>query len=107
MKNVKCKNCSNYIHQWCEPKLDSPDPELVRDCSYFKQKTIFDQLKSMDIDRLAKGLVDIGWDCNNCSEAERLSDNPLLKYERCDEKCEFHCKEWLESELDEKCAYLM
>ena len=107
MKNIKCKDCDKYIHQWCETIIDSTDPELIRDCKHFKQKTIFDLIKSMNIDELAECLVEIGWDCNNCSEAEELNDNPLLRNERCDEKCNLHCKEWLESKLDEKYAYLM
>lgn len=106
MKDVKCKNCGNYIHEWCEPRLDSPDPELVIDCNHFKQKSIYDHIISMDIERLAKCLVEIGWDCNNCSEEDRLSDNPLLKFARCDEKCELHCKEWLVDKLDERNEYL-
>ena len=106
MDKVKCKYCSNYIHEWCEPMIDSPDPELLRDCKHFKQKTIFDHIKSLNIDELSECLVEIGWDCNNCSEEERLSDNPLLRWEKCDEQCKLHCKEWLESKLSEKDEYL-
>lgn len=40
------------------------------------------------------------WDCNDCTEHERLSDNPLLKNEVCDNECFEHCKEWLEKEWD-------
>lgn len=32
---------------------------------------------------------------NECSEHHRLSDNPLLKNEKCDEMCKAHCVEWL------------
>ena len=46
---------------------------------------------------MAKFLVDeAGWDCNNCSEHHRLSDNPFLRFEKCDEKCIYHCAEWLQ-----------
>lgn len=95
MNNIRCKDCSNYIHEWCETKIDSPDPELVRDCSAFKQKTNFDNIITMNIDQLASYLIDVGWDCCNCSETERLDDNPLLRGERCDMQCELHCKNWL------------
>ena len=61
--------------------------------------TIFEHIKSMSIEQLAEYLKD-GFDCCDCSEHQRLSDNPLLKDERCDQKCAKHCKEWLESEAD-------
>ena len=54
----------------------------------------------MNIEEMSKYLVEIGWDCNNCSEEEILSDNPLLRWEKCDECCEFHCKEWLSKEVE-------
>ena len=99
MDAVNCKNCVNYIREWCEPILDSPDPDINRYCDCFEQKTRFDYIKSMNIEEMSKYLVEIGWDCNNCSEEERLSDNPLLRWEKCDNDCEFHCKEWLNKEV--------
>ena len=39
--------------------------------------------------------------CNLCSEDKRLADNPLIKYDSCDNQCAKHCKEWLENEVDE------
>lgn len=99
MKNIKCKNCANYIQEWCESILDSPRPDLHRNCDYFKHKTKFDNIKAMNIGKMSKYLVEIGWDCHNCSENERLSDNPLLRGEKCDEQCELHCKEWLEKDV--------
>lgn len=95
MNNVKCKYCTIYSNEWCNIKSDSPDPELERNCPHYIVATNFHHIKSMNIDELASYLVKIGWACNNCSEDQRLSDNPLLHYEQCDEKCEFHCKEWL------------
>ena len=58
-------------------------------------QTNADRIRSLSDEELAAYLVEIGWDCNNCSECERLSDNPLLRYERCDEKCKEHCLDWL------------
>ncbi len=46
---------------------------------------------------LAKYLVEIGWDCHSCSEHERLENAPLLRGEKCDEDCEKHCLEWLQT----------
>lgn len=47
-------------------------------------------------EELAKCIYEIGFDCHLCSEHERLSDNPLLRHEKCDEKCVEHCLEWLQ-----------
>lgn len=100
MKSVKCKNCAKYIHEWCMPKIDSPDPNIIRDCEYFKQMTNYDNIIHKSVEELAKFLIDeTGWDCNNCSEHHRLSDSPLLRFEKCDEKCTTHCIEWLNSEV--------
>lgn len=100
MNGVKCKNCGTYFHKWCNPKLDSPDPDRVRDCEYFIQRTNYDNIMDMNIEEMAKFLIDeTGWNCNNCSEHHRLSDNPMLRSEKCDKKCTWHCIEWLSSEV--------
>ena len=62
---------------------------------YEKVVTNADYIRSMNDEKLAECLVDIGWDCHLCSEDERLSDSPLLKNKRCDEQCTKHCLEWL------------
>ena len=99
MNGVKCKNCRRYIHKWCHIKIDSPDPDLIRDCVHFGQRTNYDRIRIMDIEEMAKFLIDeTGWDCNNCSEHHRLSDTPL-RFEKCDEKCVYHCVEWLNQEV--------
>ena len=59
--------------------------------------TSFECVKAMSVEKMAEMLSEI-WDCNECTEHQRLSDNPLLKNEPCDNKCFEHCKEWLESE---------
>ena len=60
---------------------------------------IFKFIKQLDIEEFAKFMVEeCAWDCNNCSEHEELSDNPLSKDERCDEKCVQHCVEWLKND---------
>lgn len=100
MKDVKCENCAKYNNEWCIPKFDSPDPNMLRDCEYFKQRTQYDDIVRMGTEELAKFLADkVGWDCNNCSEHHRLSDNPMLRFEPCDEKCASHCLEWLNKEV--------
>ncbi len=31
MKNVQCKNCTEYQNEWCELRVDSPDSEIICD----------------------------------------------------------------------------
>ena len=64
--------------------------------AYFTPQTNADRIRAMNDEELAAYLVEIGWDCNLCSECERLSDNPLLRNEKCNEKCEQHCLDWLQ-----------
>lgn len=92
-----CKNCPAYAKCTVSYRgsacaalrhtygLDN-DPEIV---------THADRIRAMSDVDLAVWLADDSWDCHNCSEHERLSDNPLLRDERCDEKCAEHCLDWL------------
>ena len=67
-------------------------------CKQYKQNytTNADSIRSMSDEELAEHLVDIGWDCNFCEEHLRLDNDPLLRGEKCDEKCAEHCLEWLQ-----------
>ena len=38
MRGIKCRDCEEYRNEWCEKKIDSPDPEMVRDCQYYHEK---------------------------------------------------------------------
>ena len=60
-----------------------------------KPKTNADRIRAMTDEELAAYLVDIGFDCHLCSEHRRLDNEPLLHNEKCDERCEQHCLEWL------------
>lgn len=53
-KNVMCKNCNNYRNDWCEMVLDSPDPDIVRDCRHFWPKTNADRIRAMTDEELAR-----------------------------------------------------
>lgn len=55
-KNVVCKKCNNLVNDWCEKVIDSPDPDMQRDCQYFCEKTNADQIRAMSDEELA-GLV--------------------------------------------------
>ena len=51
-KNVVCKKCKNLVNDWCEKVIDSPDPDMQRDCQYFCEKTNADRIRSMTDDEL-------------------------------------------------------
>ena len=61
-----------------------------------KLLTNADRIRAMSDDELATHLHDIGWDCHLCAEQGRLDNEPLLRGEKCDEKCVEHCLEWLQ-----------
>lgn len=59
MKNIKCRNCFFYRNEWCEKIVDSPDPEEVRDCNYFREMTNADRIRSMSDEELAEFIKNI------------------------------------------------
>ena len=67
-KNVMCKKCSNLINGWCEKKIDSPDPNMVRDCQYFWEKTNADRIRAMSDEELAKEMRSHAFALATCSE---------------------------------------
>ena len=60
-KNVVCKKCKNLVNNWCEKVIDSPDPDMQRDCQYFCEKTNADLIRSMSDQGLALCLYEIGY----------------------------------------------
>ena len=54
-----------------------------------------DRVRAMSDEELAVWLTENGWDCHLCSEHWQLDNEPLLRGEKCDEKCSEHCLEWL------------
>lgn len=52
-KNVVCKKCNNLVNDWCEKVIDSPDPDMQRDCQHFCEKTNADRIRSMSDEELA------------------------------------------------------
>ena len=99
-KNVVCKKCNNLVNGWCEKVIDSPDYDIVRDCPHFREKTNADRIRAMTDEELATHLHDSGWDCHLCAEHGRLDNEPLLRGEKCDEKCVEHCLEWLKKSAE-------
>ena len=58
-KNVVCKKCKNLVNDWCEKVIDSPDPDMQRDCQYFCEKTNAQKIRSMSDDELNELFHDI------------------------------------------------
>lgn len=59
-KNVVCKKCNNLVNDWCEKVIDSPDPDMQRDCQHFREKTNADRIRAMSDEELACELM-IWW----------------------------------------------
>ena len=51
-KNVVCKKCNNLVNDWCEKVIDSPDPDMQRDCQHFREKTNAGRIRSMGDEEL-------------------------------------------------------
>lgn len=54
---MKCVNCVNYKDEWCEKVIDSPHPDIERDCRHFVSKTNADHIRSMTDEELATYLA--------------------------------------------------
>lgn len=56
MRDVQCKRCIEYKGNWCDKKRDDPDPDMVRDCHWFRTKTNADRIRMMTDEELADWL---------------------------------------------------
>ena len=67
-KNVICRKCKLLEDDWCEDVMDSPDPNMQRDCPFFMEKTNADRIRAMSDEELAVFLaVEIPHgDCYGC-----------------------------------------
>ena len=63
-KNVVCKKCNNLVNDWCEKVIDSPDPDMQRECQYFCEKTNADHIRSMSDEEMAETFIK--GDCIGC-----------------------------------------
>lgn len=70
-KNVMCKKCNNLVNEWCEKKIDSPDPDIVRDCQHFREKTNADRIRAMSDEELAWYLM--LWRCEAVAKHNGVS----------------------------------
>ena len=74
-KNVVCKKCNNLANDWCEKVIDSPDPDMQRDCQYFCEKTNADKIRAMSDEELAD-LIDREFGCcPPTGDCEKMSND--------------------------------
>ena len=73
-KNVVCKKCNNLVNDWCEKVIDSPDPDMQRDCQYFCEKTNADKIRALTDEELANVLRIF------CIEMADCKDCPLYRF---------------------------
>lgn len=91
MKNIKCRNCFFYRNEWCKKIVDSPDPEEVRDCAYFREMTNADKIRSMSDEELA-GFLSFNGDVEYCHAGMCKAG----------ETCRICCLKWLQQPAGEE-----
>ena len=106
VKQTVCPNCGGFLraesHGWicnkCKGFISLQDGKFYEyvEKPFLPPMTNADCIRAMSDEELACYLHEIGWDCHLCSEHERLDNEPLLRYEKCDEDCVYHCWEWLQ-----------
>ena len=70
-KNVVCKKCNNLVNDWCEKVIDSPDPDMQRDCRYFCERTNAQKIRAMSDEELAWYLMP--WRCEAVAKHNGVS----------------------------------
>ena len=85
-KNVVCKKCNNLVNDWCEKVIDSPDPDMQRDCQHFCEKTNADRIRAMSDEEL----VDMLWKTGRNYRA--VCADPVVDYNEHHE----HLIDWLQ-----------
>lgn len=88
---LRCKDCKHDKGKCVGVSRRSSH----KNCFEPKVMTNADRIRAMSDEELATHLHDIGWDCHLCAEHRRLDNEPLLRGEKCDEKCVEHCLEWI------------
>ena len=85
MRNITCADCEEYKNEWCEKIIDSPCPDLIRDCQYFHEK-------DRDLVRVVR--------CKDCKFYETVEAQPEIYT---------YCRLWAdgtdEVEPDDYCSY--
>lgn len=96
--NVQCKKCANLRNDWCKFVVDSPDPDMVRDCQYYMGKTNADKLRHMSDEELAAWHSHLA-PCCHC-KAVPEERNQVIHPHDCYEKW----LEWLKQEA-KRCQF--
>ena len=78
-KNVVCKKCNNLVNDWCEKVIDSPDPDIQRDCPHFREKTNADRIRAMSDEGLAVFLDGFSSRCLDCAKDAKNQSCPIYK----------------------------
>lgn len=72
---MKCRDCTNLhlIREcknllWCDDLLDAPNPDIERDCKYFKHATNGDRIRTMTDNELAHFMARVCPPGGNCNE---------------------------------------
>ena len=90
---MKCINCVNFKDEWCEKVIDSPHPDIERDCHHFVIKTNADHIRSMTDEELARFIPNWSYtDACKCGE----------HYVDCNNECEKCVAEWLKQPYKEE-----
>lgn len=95
--NVQCKRCANLKHGWCALKVDSPDPEMVRDCERFRARTNHDNILDMSREQLADFLENDAFEKPWCDPNAEI-DPETKECKRWD--CVKCALDWLQQEVD-------
>ena len=74
---MKCRNCVHLYRDWCLHKLDSPDPDLDRECKDYKQATNADRIRAMSNEELAKLLCIYDWRLGEMDECLAWLQQPV------------------------------
>ena len=69
MRNIKCRYCIEYRKDWCHKVKDDPDPDIVRDCQYYRKKTNADHIRNMTDEELA-AILDAFCETSECRTAD-------------------------------------
>lgn len=83
MRNIKCSDCEEYRNEWCEKIIDSPHPDILRNCQYWhKRKDMVEVIRCKDCKYRQRDTLFGQYWCKGrpvtaewyCADAERRSD---------------------------------
>ena len=82
MRNIKCSDCAEYRNEWCEKIVDSPYPDMLRDCQYWhERKDMVEVIRCKDCKHCQKDTI---FKKLYCDGREVVADGYCWKGERDD-----------------------